>query len=183
MRNYAVDATGASASLPIKVQNSMTMGTNGILQMAFDDQDWKSTISFAAGIPVTLGGTLKLTFKDGVDVTQLGTPTFDLFDWTGVNLNGTTFNVDQGGYTWDLTKLYTDGTITFEGLTAANSLMAGDSSANGLSAGNDLSGALSGNDPALSIAPVPEPASLGLLIMGLLSLFAWKFRRGKQTAL
>ena len=95
MRNYAVDTSGASASLPIKVQNSMTMGTNGILQMVLMIRTWKSTISFAAGIPVTLGGTLKLTFKDGVDVTELGTITFDLFDWTGVNLNGTTFNVDH----------------------------------------------------------------------------------------
>jgi len=28
-----------------------------------------------------------------------------------------TFNVDFGGYTWDVNKLYTDGTVTFEGQT------------------------------------------------------------------
>ena len=63
-----------------------------------------------AGIPVTLGGTLELTFADDVNLaSQLGR-TFDLFDWTGVNPTGA-FAVSSP-YAWDLSNLYTTGEVT-----------------------------------------------------------------------
>ena len=61
--------------------------------MVFEADDWDSTISFAENMPVqvTLGGTLELTFADGVSLsTQIGR-TFDVFDWTGVSPTGAVF--------------------------------------------------------------------------------------------
>jgi len=56
VRNYTVNSSGASASLPIKVYNKMNMGTDGILQIVVDDKTWQSTISFDSGISsVSLG--------------------------------------------------------------------------------------------------------------------------------
>jgi hypothetical protein len=78
--------------------------------MVFEADAWDSTISFAPGIPVTIGGTLELTFAADVNLaTQLGR-TFDLFDWTGVTPTGA-FNVISP-YAWELSTLYTTGEIT-----------------------------------------------------------------------
>jgi uncharacterized protein YjbI with pentapeptide repeats len=205
VRNYTVNSSGASASVPIKVSNKMNMGTNsnsqknGILQMVLDDSTWNSTISFydaasfgtAISPEITLGGTLKLTFKDGVDVTQLVGKSFNLFDWSGTNPDGTTFNVDrktttfstvdQGSYTWNLNDLYIGGSITLEG-TPSNALASADSIANGLAAGNGLTDVVSDPSPANNLMQVPEPCTFILLISGLLGLVAWKFRRDKRTA-
>jgi hypothetical protein len=86
------------------------MGPGGTLRMVFEADAWDSSISFAPGIPVTLGGTLELTFVDDVNpATQLGR-TFDLFDWTGVNPTGA-FTISSP-YNWDLSNLYTTGEVT-----------------------------------------------------------------------
>jgi len=78
--------------------------------MVFEADEWDSTVSFAPGIPVTLGGTLELTFADDVDVaTQVGR-TLKVFDWTGVAPNGQ-FEIATP-YKWDTTNLYTTGQIT-----------------------------------------------------------------------
>ena len=76
----------------------------------FDADAWDSTISFAAGIPVTRGGTLELTFAPDVNLASQIGRTIDLFDWTGVNPTGA-FTVSSP-YTWDLSKLYTTGEVT-----------------------------------------------------------------------
>ncbi len=69
-----------------------------------------STISFAPGIPVTLGGTLELTFADGVNLaSQLGR-TLRLFDWTGVAPVGA-FAVSSP-YRWNLANVYATGEVT-----------------------------------------------------------------------
>ncbi len=66
--------------IPITVQNGMTMG-DGTLQMVFGDNGWDSTISFQPGIPISLSGTLNLTFAQGADIkSQLGRP-LALFNW------------------------------------------------------------------------------------------------------
>jgi uncharacterized protein YjbI with pentapeptide repeats len=96
--------------IPITVDQHLTMGPGGTLRMVFEADAWDSTISFAPGIPVTLGGTLELTFADDVNpATQLGR-TFDLFDWTGVHPTGA-FALSSP-YSWDLSGLYTTGEVT-----------------------------------------------------------------------
>jgi hypothetical protein len=64
------------------------MGPGGTLRMVFEADAWDSNISFAPGIPVTLGGTLELTFANDVNLASQVGRTFDLFDWTGVTLTG-----------------------------------------------------------------------------------------------
>ncbi len=110
VRDYDGDPYRSLAPIPITVQNSMNMGTDGTLKMIFEDDAWDSKISFQSGIPVTLGGTLELTFADGLDVAgQIGR-TFSLFDWSGVSPTGT-FNVETP-YIWNLANLYTTGDVT-----------------------------------------------------------------------
>ena len=86
------------------------MGPGGTLRMVFEADAWDSTISFAPGIPVTLGGTLELTFADDVNLASQVGRTFDLFDWTGVNPTGA-FAISSP-YAWDLSNLYTTGEVT-----------------------------------------------------------------------
>ena len=86
------------------------MDATGTLRLVFDADPWDSTISFAPGIPVALGGTLDLTFAPGVDVATQSGRTIDLFDWTGVTPTGA-FTVSSP-YTWNLTNLYTTGEVT-----------------------------------------------------------------------
>ena len=99
--------------IPVTVQNHMTMSDGGVLQLLFEADPWDSLISFDPGIPVTLGGTLELTFADDVDLaSQLGR-TLHIFDWTGVSPTGQ-FQVENP-YAWDLSKLYTTGEVTLVG--------------------------------------------------------------------
>jgi uncharacterized protein YjbI with pentapeptide repeats len=96
--------------IPITIDQHLAMGPGGTLRMVFEADAWDSTISFASGIPVTLGGTLELTFAADVNpATQVGR-TFDLFDWTGVTPTGV-FSISSP-YAWDLSNLYTTGEVT-----------------------------------------------------------------------
>ena len=95
--------------LPIGVDQHLAMDATGTLRLVFDADPWDSTISFAPGIPVALGGTLELTFAPGVNVATQSGRTIDLFDWTGVTPTGT-FTVSSP-YTWNLTNLYTTGEV------------------------------------------------------------------------
>jgi uncharacterized protein YjbI with pentapeptide repeats len=95
--------------IPITVDQQFAMGPRGTLRMVFEADEWDSTISFAPGIPVTLGGTLELTFAAGVNLASQVGRTFDLFDWTGVSPTGA-FAV-ASPYAWDLSSLYTTGEV------------------------------------------------------------------------
>ena len=86
------------------------MGPGGTLQMRFESDAWKSTISFAAGIPVDRGGTLDLLFAGGTNVASQVGRTFRLFNWSSVAPTGT-FNV-VSPHTWELSKLYMTGEVT-----------------------------------------------------------------------
>jgi hypothetical protein len=100
---------------------------SGTLGLVFDADTWDSTISFAPGIPVQLGGTLELAFAPGVNLTgQLGR-TINLFDWTDVTPTGA-FNVTSP-YQWDLTQLYVSGEVTLIGIQNAD--FNGDGTVNG----------------------------------------------------
>jgi hypothetical protein len=115
VRNYT------TSHIPITVHSSMGMGSDGTLQIVLDGNAWGSTISFDPGIPVSLGGTLDVTFAAGVDpASMLGTP-IQLFNWTGVAPTGqftwqddlsaqnSTYNEN---FSWDTSQLYSTGYIT-----------------------------------------------------------------------
>jgi uncharacterized protein YjbI with pentapeptide repeats len=96
--------------IPITIDQHFAMGPGGTLRMVFEADDWDSTISFAPGIPVTLGGTLELAFAADVNLPSQVGRTFDLFDWTGVDPVGV-FAVSSP-YVWDLSSLYGAGDVT-----------------------------------------------------------------------
>src|SRR5690606_11162540 len=116
-------------TMPVVVHDHFQITDTGTLRMIFEADPWDSTISFEEGIPVTLGGTLALTFAADVDLaTQVGR-TLNLFDWTGVNPTGS-FAI-WSPHVWDTSSLYTTGEVTF--LAAADpSLLAGDYNADGV---------------------------------------------------
>ena len=89
----------------------MTIDPTASLQIVLDGQPWGSTISFSAGIPVSLAGELDLTVAPGVDLNSLLGDTFKLFDWTGVDPTGE-FTI-VGDPRWDTSHLYTSGEVTF----------------------------------------------------------------------
>ncbi len=106
--------------IPITIDQHLAMGPGGTLRMVFEADAWDSTISFAPGIPVTLGGTLELTFADDVNpASQLGR-TLDLFDWTGVNPTGA-FAISSP-YAWNLSNLYTTGEVTLTAIPEPSTL-------------------------------------------------------------
>ena len=104
------DYDGNPTPIPVTVDQHLAMGPGGTLRMVFEADSWDSTISFAPGIPVTLGGTLDLTFANDVNLASQIGRTFDLFDWTGVDLTGAF--AFSSPYTWDLSNLYTTGEVT-----------------------------------------------------------------------
>lgn len=118
--------------IPIAVDQHFVMGPGGTLRTVFETDAWDSTISFAPGIPVTLGGTLELTYAPGVNLAgELGR-TLDLFDWTGVNPTGA-FAISSP-YAWDLSHLYTTGEVTL-----LNLLVPGDLNNDGIASAADIS--------------------------------------------
>ena len=171
---------------PIVVEQHLAMDTTGTLRLVFDADPWDSTISFAPGIPVTLGGTLDLTFAPGVDVATQTGRTIDLFDWTGVSPTGA-FTVESP-YTWNLTNLYTTGEVTL----LAAPVLPGDFDGDGDVDGRDFLvwqrnpsvGNLAdwqanfgvGSLTAESIA-VPEPSGLFLALVALLGFLTAKHSR------
>ena len=108
VRDY--DGGYSNGPIPITVDKHLAMGPGGTLQIEFEADAWDSTISFAQGIPVALGGTLELGFADGMSLAGQVGRTFDLFDWTDVTPTGA-FTVSSP-YTWDLADLYTTGEVT-----------------------------------------------------------------------
>jgi uncharacterized protein YjbI with pentapeptide repeats len=96
--------------MPVTVHDHLAMSAGGVLQLVFESDPWESLISFEAGIPVQLGGTLELTFADDVAVsTQVGR-TLRIFDWSGVAPAGEF--VVESPYVWNLSRLYSTGEVT-----------------------------------------------------------------------
>jgi hypothetical protein len=100
---------GPIPPLPITIDEHLAMGSGGTLRIVFEADAWDSTISFAPGIPVTLGGTLELTFAADVNPASQVGRTFNLFNWTGVTPTGA-FTVSSP-YAWDVSNLYATGEV------------------------------------------------------------------------
>ena len=108
VRDYNGETT-----LPITIESTMDLDLVAALRMVFEDGDWGSTISFQPGIDVALGGSLELMFADNTNPAALIGPTFDLFDWDGVNRAGEFDRiVTEWEAVWDTTELYTTGEVT-----------------------------------------------------------------------
>ena len=116
-------------AIPILITEQVAMNSASTLELRFDADEWNSTISFEAGIPIALDGTLELTFADDVNITSQIGRTLDLFDWTGVTPTGL-FTV-ASDYTWDLTNLYTTGEVMLTGVTTLPGDVDGDGDVDG----------------------------------------------------
>jgi uncharacterized protein YjbI with pentapeptide repeats len=123
VRDYDGDSRFDPALPPISitVDQHLAMVPGGMLRMVFEADAWDSTISFAPGIPVMLGGTLKLTFAADVNPASQVGRTFDLFDWTGVTPTGA-FTVSSP-YAWDLSNLYDTGEVTLTAVPEPSTLL------------------------------------------------------------
>jgi uncharacterized protein YjbI with pentapeptide repeats len=110
VRDYHGPTWDPALVIPITVDQHLAMGPGGTMRMVFDADAWDSTMSFAPGIPVTLGGTLELMFVDNVNLASQVGRTLDLFDWTGVTPTGA-FAISSPYY-WNLSNLYTTGQVT-----------------------------------------------------------------------
>jgi uncharacterized protein YjbI with pentapeptide repeats/CubicO group peptidase (beta-lactamase class C family) len=110
----------ARPPIPITIDQQLAIGPGGTLRMVFEADEWDSTISFAPGIPVTLGGMLELTFAADVNLASQIGRTFDLFDWTGVTPTGA-FAVSSP-YTWNLSNLYTTGEVTLTAIPESSTI-------------------------------------------------------------
>lgn len=96
----------------ISIRQRMEIPPGSTLRMIASDDAWGSLISFQAGIPVQLGGTLQLSLEGSVDPAQFVGRSFRLFDWTGVSPAGT-FQVSSP-YVWDTSRLYTTGEVALQ---------------------------------------------------------------------
>lgn len=101
-----------NGGVPIKVLSAMTMDSASALEIILLDPAWGSTISFAAGIPVSLAGDLRLSLAPGADPTPLIAHTFQLFDWSGVSPAGQFNIVSDPALVWDTSRLYSSGEVT-----------------------------------------------------------------------
>lgn len=112
----------SSQDLPgaITVHDQFVLDADSTLQITFTDPDWQSMIEFDPSVGTAyLGGMLELALglPEGVDVNDLVGTTFQLFDWTGVDVVGgfDAIVTDPALYdewlSFDLSRLMTDGTV------------------------------------------------------------------------
>src|SRR5207253_3223232 len=78
------------------------------------ESNWTSPIGFASGLTPSLGGTLDVEIANGIDPKTLLGDTFQLFNWNGPLPANDRFSsiIKGGGLNWDLSKLYTNGTVS-----------------------------------------------------------------------
>ena len=108
--------------IPITINSGMTVSSGGTLGILFDGPTWGSTISFAAGIPVTLGGNLTLGLDSGIDPSVVVGHSFQVFNWSGVTPTGqfSVVNNFPASCLVDTSQLYSTGNVSFVGHSAAN---------------------------------------------------------------
>jgi uncharacterized protein YjbI with pentapeptide repeats len=120
--------------MAITVMTAMNMADSSVLKLILGDNLWESLINLDTAVVPQLGGTLELAFAEDADLATLVGTEFKLFNWNGQLAPGSQFAgiTTIPGAQWDLSHLYTDGTI--------------------------------------SLATIPEPATLSLLGLGFLAL-------------
>ncbi|OHB54589.1 MAG: hypothetical protein A2Y12_09710 [Planctomycetes bacterium GWF2_42_9] len=128
IRNVSVPPfSGAPITFPIAVSvyTSMKVNEGGTVRFILDDK-WASAVKMMSGISVDLGGTLELTFADSISYSSLVGTSFKLFNWNGRLQQGDVFNsiIYATGTQWDLSELYTTGTVTLIPEPATLSLLA-----------------------------------------------------------
>jgi hypothetical protein len=99
------------------------MEHGSVLRLLFEADPWDSLISFESGIAVQIGGSLELTFANGVDLATQAGRTLRIFDWTGVSRIGQ-FEI-RSPYVWDVTNLYTTGQVTLISVPEPSTLVLG----------------------------------------------------------
>ena len=148
--------------IPITVDQHLAMGPGGVLRMVFDGGAWGSTISFAPGIPVTLGGVLELTYAPDVNLAGEIGRTIDVFNWTGVNPTGA-FTISSP-YTWDLSKLYTTGEVTLSNVPGL--LVLGDFNRDGQLTATDIQAMLTALTDLHSYEAAKGLSDAALVLLG-----------------
>ena len=130
----------------------MTLADGATLRLIFSGPGWNSTISFDSNVIFNLSGTLSLGLADGIDPNDLFGSTYQLFSWpTGFDPNTTTFaSIDDNGWDWDVTNLYTTGEVTLNGLSTVITMPPPDDTPSVPDAGGTI----------------PEPATLSMLVLG-----------------
>jgi hypothetical protein len=120
VRNYS-----GTSSIPIHVTQDVNIPSGTTLQILASSGVWDSTISFAPGISLSLGGDLELDVGPETDPSTLVGVEIPLFDWSGVTPTGQ-FNIVNDlagqGYQWDTSTLYSDGTVVLEAVPEPSTL-------------------------------------------------------------
>ena len=114
-------------AIGVVAQQSAVIDPNGVLQFVVDNNAWGSTLSFGSGVTLSLEGILALNISSGTDAGSLLGHSFRLFDWgpglpTGDRFDGFTSNL-PGGFSWDISNLYSSGTVVLLPEPAAGSLL------------------------------------------------------------
>ena len=138
----------ASPPIPIQVTGGMTVASGGTLQFLFDAPTWRSTISFAPGIPVSLGGSIELGVAPGVDPIGLVGDSFQLFNWSGVSPSGQFAQIVSGlpaRFSWNTSSLYTSGVVSL----AVSSTIQGQWANNGSGTWSGSGNWSGGNEPGV----------------------------------
>ncbi len=89
------------------------------------DQNWTSPVGFASGLTPSLSGALDLEFANGVDPSALVGDTFQLFNWSAPLPPDDQFSsfATAPGLTWDLSNLYTTGSVTLTAVPEPSALI------------------------------------------------------------
>ena len=158
VRNYS-----GSSSIPIHILQGMSMNPGTSLLFQFDGNPWGSTISFASGIPVALGGNIELGLAPGTDPATLYGRSLQVFNWAGVSPTGQFGQVISvplpTRYSWDTSNLYTLGTVN---LTTSGSAINGQWTSNGSGTWSGSANWSGGNVPQ---AP-EDTAVFGAVLIG-----------------
>ena len=96
----------------ITIHGDLAIDPGGTLRIGLEDAEWGSTIAFAPGVTVLLGGTLQVELVNGF-VPSPG-DAWRVFDFTGVSPIGEfdAYSLPAGAG-WNYSTLLTDGTIRY----------------------------------------------------------------------